>query len=181
MEINIHKLKSHSKTEMELINKLVYETNRKFFLEIGAYHFELSEYFLGRLSNVEGKVISVDWKNQLEIKSNLLKHNRCFRFIEGNSMSPGIIKQVENELGENKCDVVFIDGGHQYPIVKSDTENYADLVSDEGYIFWHDACSRVIPFIDELRSLKCPFGLFEDDRGLAYIKGDKWKEWKKSM
>ena len=96
-------------------------------------------------------------------------------------MSPGVVKQVKDELGENKCDVVFIDGGHQYPIVKSDTKNYADLVADDGYIFWHDACSRIVPFINRLKEFHCPFELFNDDRGLAYIKGDKWKAWKNSM
>ena len=181
MENNIHALHSHSKAEMEIINELIYKTKRQFFLEIGAYHFELSEYFLGRLSNIEGKVVSVDWKNQFKEKCDMLLKSRFFRFIQGDTTNAVTIEAIKKEIGEEKFDIVFIDGGHTYPIVKEDTKNYADLVADDGYIMWHDAYSRIIPFIDELKSQSCPIDIYEDGRGLAYIKGDKWKEWKKSM
>ena len=38
----------------------------------------------------------------------------------------------------NKCDLIFIDGGHTYSIVKSDSEKAFKMISKNGYIFWHD-------------------------------------------
>ena len=43
----------------------------------------------------------------------------------------------ENEfLGQ--CDLIFIDGGHTYSIVKNDTEKALKMLSSNGFIFWHD-------------------------------------------
>ena len=181
MESNIHRLHSHSKEEMELIDKLVHETKRRYFLEIGAYHFELSEYFLGRLSNVNGKLCSVDWKSQLKVKSDILEQSPFFKFIQGDSRSEEVIARVKKEAGKDGFDIVLIDAGHTFPMVQADTKNYADLVADDGYIMWHDACSRIVPFIADLNRLNCPIEIYNDSRGLAYIKGDKWKAWKQLM
>jgi len=183
MEVNIRRLHSHSNEEMKLIDKLVNETKRNLFLEIGAYHFELSEYFLEKLPERKGRVISVDWKNQFEVKCSSLQKTfkDRFKFILGDTMSLDTIAMIKTDTKGNRVDVVFIDGGHTYPMVKSDTKNYADLVADDGYIMWHDACSRIVPFIEELKAYSCPIEIYEDNRGLAYIKGDRWKEWKKSM
>ena len=179
----MRRFKSHSTEEIELINTLVNATKRELFLEIGAYHFELSEYFLEKLPEKKGKVISVDWKNQSKVKCDLLQKTfkDRFRFILGNTMSLDTIAMVKTDVSNKGVDVVFIDGGHIYPMVKADTKNYADLVADDGYIMWHDACSRIIPFIEELEASSCPFEIYKDNRGLAYIRGDKWKEWKKLM
>jgi len=38
----------------------------------------------------------------------------------------------------NKMDIVFIDGNHSLPYVKSDTENAFKMLSDRGIIVWHD-------------------------------------------
>lgn len=37
-----------------------------------------------------------------------------------------------------KMDLVFIDGSHAYPYVKSDTENALKMLSANGIILWHD-------------------------------------------
>ena len=179
----MRRFKSHSTEEIELINTLVNATKKELFLEIGAYRFELSEYFLDKLPESTGRVISVDWKNQFGVKCSSLQKTfkDRFKFILGDTMSLDTIAMVKTDVGNSKVDVVFIDGGHTYPMVKADTKNYADLVADDGYIMWHDACSRIVPFIEELKAYSCPIEIYEDNRGLAYIKGDRWKEWKKSM
>ena len=183
MEVNIRRLHSHSNEEMKLIDKLVNETKRNLFLEIGAYHFELSEYFLEKLPERKGRVISVDWKNQFGVKCSSLQKTfkDRFKFILGDTMSLDTIAMVKTDVGNSKVDVVFIDAGHTLPMVTADTDNYADLVADDGYIMWHDACSRIIPFIENLKKVNCPINVFEDSRGLAYIKGAEWKSWKQQM
>jgi len=37
-----------------------------------------------------------------------------------------------------KIDLIFIDGSHSYPYIKSDTENAFKMLSDTGIIVWHD-------------------------------------------
>ena len=37
-----------------------------------------------------------------------------------------------------KFDLIFIDGGHTYSVVKSDTEKAFEMISDRGIIIWHD-------------------------------------------
>jgi len=39
---------------------------------------------------------------------------------------------------EGPLDFIFIDGGHSYQCVKSDTENALKVLSENGCIFWHD-------------------------------------------
>ena len=38
----------------------------------------------------------------------------------------------------NKFDLIFIDGGHTYSIVKSDTEKSFKMINKDGIILWHD-------------------------------------------
>jgi len=39
---------------------------------------------------------------------------------------------------EGLLDVIFVDGGHSYACVKSDTQNALNSLSDNGCILWHD-------------------------------------------
>ncbi|NGX38839.1 MAG: hypothetical protein KR126chlam1_00154 [Chlamydiae bacterium] len=39
---------------------------------------------------------------------------------------------------EGPLDLIFIDGGHSYDCVKSDTENALKILKSGGVIFWHD-------------------------------------------
>ena len=68
------------------------------------------EKFLFSGTNVENK-IKVIFGNSLEFDHNILK---------------------------NKIDLVFIDGGHTYSIVKNDTDKSFDMLKSNGIIIWHD-------------------------------------------
>jgi hypothetical protein len=37
-----------------------------------------------------------------------------------------------------KCDLVWVDGSHEYDYVKADSENALRIVSERGWILWHD-------------------------------------------
>ena len=41
-------------------------------------------------------------------------------------------------IKEGLLDFIFVDGGHSYGCVKSDTENALKVLSEEGMIVWHD-------------------------------------------
>ncbi len=54
---------------------------------------------------------------------------------------------------EGPLDFIFIDAGHSYACVKSDTENAFKVLSDQGIILWHDYipwCKGVYSYLNEL-------------------------------
>lgn len=59
-----------------------------------------------------------------------------------------------------KCDLIFIDGGHTYSIVKNDSEKAFNMISKNGYIFWHDyalgkrSAKDVVKYIHEVSKEK---------------------------
>ena len=59
-----------------------------------------------------------------------------------------------------KCDLIFIDGGHTYSIVKNDTEKAFKMLSPNGLIFWHDyvpgkkSSADVFKYVNELSKNK---------------------------
>jgi hypothetical protein len=58
--------------------------------------------------------------------------------IKGYSQDKEVLKLVDSEA---PFDIIFIDGHHDYEMVKQDLENYSKMVSDGGY-FVIDDCSN---------------------------------------
>ena len=83
----------------------------------------------------------------------------------------------EIEKYRNKFDLIFIDGGHTYSVVKSDTEKSFDMLSKNGIILWHDyvpgkkSAKDVVKYIHELSSNKKIFHL--RNTSLCYFKNNK--------
>ena len=62
-------------------------------------------------------------------------------------------KKFDESEWRNKCDLIFIDGGHAYSYVKNDTEKAMLMVNNNGIIIWHDfspACPGVWKYLSEL-------------------------------
>lgn len=100
----------------------------KFVLEIGIFVGKGTEH----LCKVSEKVIALD-----------IGDNRMFKpknsiFIEADSHSEEALKKVKDILGDNKLDVLFIDGDHTYEGAKKDFELYSGLVKGGGVIGLHD-------------------------------------------
>ena len=61
---------------------------------------------------------------------------------------------------ENKMDLIFIDGGHNYSCVKNDSEKSFRMIKKEGYIFWHDynvskrSCRDIVKYIHKISKTK---------------------------
>ena len=47
-------------------------------------------------------------------------------------------RNLLDEVGKEKFDLIFIDAAHTYEYVKIDTQNSLRLIRDGGYIVWHD-------------------------------------------
>lgn len=180
-------LQSHHYNEISKLTELIYLTERQNILEIGAYLFELTAFFLAMARKI---VISVDKKNHNEKRLKLLQdlYPKNFRFVQGDSTEQETIDKVKKHLGRTFFDIIFIDGNHTYNGVELDTKNYSFLVKPNGFVVWHDASKRIWEYIYYLKEEKnIPIQVFhehplyEKTRGLAYICGFKWLKHKKAF
>jgi len=61
---------------------------------------------------------------------------------------------------KNKMDLIFIDGGHTYSVVKNDSEKSFDMIKKNGIILWHDyvpgkrSAKDVVKYIHEISKNK---------------------------
>lgn len=73
-----------------------------------------------------------------------------------NLPQPNIIKglsidiEVLNQVKDKEFDIIYIDGGHTYEVVKADLNNYVKLVKLNGYLVIDDSCNN----------FKMPWGYF---------------------
>mgnify|MGYP001258896805 FL=1 len=64
--------------------------------------------------------------------------------------------EFEEKKFEKKMDLIFIDGGHTYSVVKNDTEKALKMLNTEGVILWHDyvpgkrSSKDVVKYINEI-------------------------------
>ncbi len=116
--------------------------NKDFIAEIGSYT-GASACCFGASTN--GKIICIDtWNNNamsegkrdtwLEFKKNTSNYSDSIIAIRGYSQD--VIEEVKNIT--KKLDILFIDGDHSYESVKSDWENYKQLLKPEAIVIFHD-------------------------------------------
>jgi len=73
--------------------------------------------------------------NRMEQVREKLEETRCkFKLFKGDS-----VETLPRELRTlPKMDLIFIDGGHSYPTVKSDWKNSRSLMNDDTAVFFHN-------------------------------------------
>lgn len=99
-------------------------------LEIGT--MGSSFWILSKLST--GKKISAD----IEPRESTIRHamyGEDWEFILGDTHTNEIYNKISSH---GKFDLIFIDGDHSYEGVKRDFNMYKNLLSDRGYIAFHD-------------------------------------------
>jgi predicted O-methyltransferase YrrM len=75
-----------------------------------------------------------------------------------------------------KFDLIFIDGGHTYSVVKSDTNKAFEMLSNKGIIIWHDyvvgkeSCKDICKLIDEIEKEKKIFHI--KNTSMCYFKNN---------
>ncbi len=61
---------------------------------------------------------------------------------------------------KEKMDLIFIDGGHTYSVVKNDSEKSFEMLKSNGIILWHDyvpgktSASDVVKYINSISDIK---------------------------
>lgn len=108
-------------------------------------------YLWCRLASLGGLKISLDkpdgasgsWR--FVPSEELEKRTRLFqsfaprvKVVTGDSHSPAVQSVIDSILGEEKLDLLFIDGDHSYEGVRADYEMYREFVAPGGIIAFHD-------------------------------------------
>ncbi len=104
--------------------------------------------------------------NKVSFK-NILKESIYEKFLFSDTEVEKKIKVIfENSLDfneesfQNMYDLIFIDGGHTYSVVKNDSEKSFRMIKDNGIILWHDyvpgkeSAKNVVKYLNEIGSEK---------------------------
>jgi len=175
------------KEEITQLTKFVYELQPKVVVEIGTKFggtFKIwnevtnaKTISIDLVDGIHGGVTRDDVNSRNEYFINLYG-SRC-NFIEGDSHQDLTYDLLVNVLKGQKIDFLFIDGDHTYEGVKQDYEMYKELVSDNGYIAFHDINDTqrhrdrnvyVGKLWNELIGEKIEFNIKADWAGIGVIK-----------
>jgi predicted O-methyltransferase YrrM len=135
------------------------------------------------LKQNESKKLDLDKKdNNISIR-NILNESNYEKFLfSGKQIEKKIevifidSRKLNTEKYLKKFDLIFIDGGHAYSIVKNDSEKAFEMLSNKGVIIWHDyvvgkeSCKDVCKYINELEKKKKIFHI--KDTSMCFFKNN---------
>jgi predicted O-methyltransferase YrrM len=115
----------------------------------------------------QSKKLNLDKKDNSTSLRNIINESNYERFLFSGTEFEKKIKVmfIDSRLFKtskylNKFDLIFIDGGHTYSIVKNDSEKAFQMLSKKGIIIWHDyvvgkeSCKDVCKYINEIAKQK---------------------------
>lgn len=125
--------------ELWILVQAIQEISAKRILEIGTANGGTLKFF-EQVVGPEGKIVTVDsGKASIEGLPVDFSNPLCdIQLVTGFSQAPETIEKVKLALGDEPIDFLFIDGGHDYEVVKADFDNYHGLVRPGGIIGFHD-------------------------------------------
>ena len=152
-------------------------------------------YLMALNSPESAKIISLTLKpeNLGNIEKNNLDNKISFRNIINESIYKNFLftgSEHENKIDvifqnsldfdenryKNFFDLIFIDGGHTYSVVKSDTQKAFKMINKNGVILWHDyvpgktSAKDVVKLINEISREKKIYNI--KDTSLCYFKNE---------
>ena len=115
--------------ELMVLNKLVQQQNPKLIVEFGTFDGRTAMNFAANAP--AAKIVTIDFAPQPRVFDN-----------------KPVAANIECKLGDStqfdispyraKAEFIFVDGGHDAPVVTSDTLKALEMVSPDGVIVWHD-------------------------------------------
>ena len=136
-------------------------------------------YLMGLNSSEETRIVSItlnpedldnvkkkDKDNKVSFR-NIIQESVYKKFLFSEKEVEKKIKIIfQNSLNlkhdkyKNEMDLIFIDGGHTYSVVKSDSEKSFEMINSNGIILWHDyvpgkrSAKDVVKYINEISKHK---------------------------
>jgi predicted O-methyltransferase YrrM len=129
----LHQPNSHDGSvttyELMILNKLVQRQNPNLIFEFGTFDGRTAINFAANAR--AAKIITIDFALQPRLFDNkpVAANIEC-KF--------GDSTKFDVSAYRGKVDFIFIDGGHDAPVVTNDTLKALEMVSPDGVIVWHD-------------------------------------------
>ncbi len=123
----------------EFLN-LVKDLKPKIICDIGSSGGGTIRLF-SHFADKEAQIISIDIDNtpvRQVVFQHLVGLDQDLWVIQASSYADETVSKIKERLGDQKIDLLFIDGDHEYDGVKKDFELYAPLVREGGIIGFHD-------------------------------------------
>lgn len=127
---------SLSPYELKILTTIVKASNAKNILEIGTFEGRTSLNIASNMNN-NARLYTMDLPQEI-----------CTDFIVGNIYKNSEVKDKIVQIHSNSkhfdfsklpnMDLIFIDGGHSYEEVLSDTKNAINILKKNGIIIWDD-------------------------------------------
>jgi predicted O-methyltransferase YrrM len=115
--------------ELMILNKLVQRQNPKLIVEFGTFDGRTAMNFAANAR--AAKIITIDFAPQPRLFDDMpIAANIECKFGDSTNFDISAYR--------GKADFIFIDGGHDAPVVTSDTLKALEMVSPDGVIVWHD-------------------------------------------
>lgn len=153
----------------------------KISMEIGTWKGGVTHI----LSKISEQVFTLDLDGygdfDINKRNEFLSTYPNVKLFVANSHFVSTFNAVKMYLGNNKLDLLFIDGDHSYQGVKEDYFMYKDLVRSGGYIIFHDiqdherwkGISMEVPrFWNDLNGNKNEITIRSDYGGFGILKKD---------
>ena len=130
--------------DMIRIQELIYEIQPDVIVETGVAHGGSLIFYAGLCAAIgKVRVIGIDIEirkhNRLAIESHRLSN--FIHLIEGSSIDPAVVSQVESRIGQSETVLVLLDSNHSKAHVAAELEAYSSLVSPGSYIV---ACDGIM-------------------------------------
>ena len=131
--------------EMELMYKHCFEFEKPLFIEIGSAHGASSIILAEAAKELKGGLICIDHypENYYDqdkfggyarkaFKKNTKEYKNIITYLDMPS------SEAINRVKGWECDILFIDGNHDYEAVKEDCVNFLPILARGGYVGFHD-------------------------------------------
>lgn len=132
--------------DMMRIQEVIYDIRPDVIIETGIAHGGSLIYYasLIKMMGYEGKVVGVDIEIRPHNRSAIESHElySYLTMIEGSSIDPNIVSQVEKTIGPDQSTLVLLDSNHSYEHVLEELKQYGPLVSTGSYIVVTDGIMK---------------------------------------
>lgn len=133
--------------DMMAMQEIVWATRPDLIIETGVAHGGSVLYYASLLELMgHGEVVGIDIDVRAHNRKAIEEHpmSRRLRLIEGSSIAPDIIAQVQ-ELAKGKRVIVVLDSNHTHDHVLAELRAYAPLVCEGGYCVVMDTVLEDMP------------------------------------
>lgn len=132
-----------------VFQELVWDLNPRIIVEVGVARggsVILSSslmHLLGNGGRVFGLDIDIRSHNRAAIENHRLSKN--VTLIEGDSISPDVIDNLKEQLGQDLIDILVLDSNHTHEHVYRELKSYSEIVRIGGYIVLPDTVIEFFP------------------------------------